>query len=95
MVAEDDSKPVAANVTIEDLRSAFERQLQGKIQGIAARSDAAEVVTVMVELLCFAEAWQWEHHLRVLEVMSEWFILGRDRNPNYYSHTFVKECMTH
>jgi hypothetical protein len=47
MVAEDDSKPVAANVTIEDLRSAFERQLQGKIQGIAARSDAAEVVTVM------------------------------------------------
>lgn len=34
-------------ITVEDLRSSFERQLQSKINGIAARADAAEVVTVM------------------------------------------------
>jgi len=33
-------------ITVEDLRSSFERQLQSKISGIAARADAAEVVTV-------------------------------------------------
>lgn len=37
------SKPT---VTVEDLRTSFERQLQTKIQGIAARPDAAEVITV-------------------------------------------------
>jgi len=37
----------SAAVTVEDLRSSFERQLQAKIVGIAARPDAAEVVTVM------------------------------------------------
>lgn len=31
----------------EELRTAFEKQLQSKIAGIAARPDAAEVVTVM------------------------------------------------
>lgn len=40
-------------VTVEDLRSSFERQLQAKIQGIAARSDAAEVVTVMGKTAVF------------------------------------------
>jgi len=33
--------------SVEEVRSSFERQLQSKIQGIAARADAAEVVTVM------------------------------------------------
>jgi hypothetical protein len=37
------SKP---NITVEDLRTSFERQLQSKIQGISARPDAAEVITV-------------------------------------------------
>lgn len=49
----DDSKPASANVTVEDLRASFERQLQAKIQGIAARSDAAEVVTVMGKTAVF------------------------------------------
>ncbi len=40
-------------VTVEDLRASFERQLQSKIQGIAARSDAAEVVTVMGKTAVF------------------------------------------
>jgi hypothetical protein len=39
--------------TMEDLRTAFERQLQAKIQGIAARPDAAEVVTVQVKTAVF------------------------------------------
>eukprot|EP00565_Helicotheca_tamesis_P005053 CAMPEP_0185723440 /NCGR_PEP_ID=MMETSP1171-20130828/284_1 /TAXON_ID=374046 /ORGANISM="Helicotheca tamensis, Strain CCMP826" /LENGTH=247 /DNA_ID=CAMNT_0028391143 /DNA_START=56 /DNA_END=799 /DNA_ORIENTATION=+ len=39
--------------TMEDLRSAFERQLQSKIQGIAARPDAAEVVSVMGKTAVF------------------------------------------
>eukprot|EP00543_Licmophora_paradoxa_P008264 CAMPEP_0202458658 /NCGR_PEP_ID=MMETSP1360-20130828/26676_1 /ASSEMBLY_ACC=CAM_ASM_000848 /TAXON_ID=515479 /ORGANISM="Licmophora paradoxa, Strain CCMP2313" /LENGTH=221 /DNA_ID=CAMNT_0049079293 /DNA_START=79 /DNA_END=744 /DNA_ORIENTATION=+ len=33
--------------SVEEVRSSFERQLQAKIQGIAARPDAAEVVNVM------------------------------------------------
>lgn len=33
--------------SVEEVRASFERQLQAKIQGIAARPDAAEVVTVM------------------------------------------------
>lgn len=33
--------------SVEEVRSGFERQLQSKIQGIAARGDAAEVVQVM------------------------------------------------
>jgi len=41
------------SVTVEDLRSSFERQLQAKIHGIAARSDAAEVVTVMGKTAVF------------------------------------------
>lgn len=40
-------------ITVEDLRASFERQLQAKIQGIAARSDAAEVVTVMGKTAVF------------------------------------------
>lgn len=43
---EKDASSSKANVTVEDLRSSFERQLQTKIQGIAARPDAAEVITV-------------------------------------------------
>ena len=50
---EGESKSASASVTIEDLRSAFERQLQAKIQGIAARSDAAEIVTVMGKTAVF------------------------------------------
>ncbi len=38
---------------MEDLRSSFERQLQTKIQGIAARPDAAEVITVMNKTAVF------------------------------------------
>lgn len=33
--------------SVEEVRASFERQLQSKIQGIAARADAAEVVAVM------------------------------------------------
>lgn len=44
------SKP---NLTVEDLRSSFERQLQNKIQGIAASPDAAEVITVMNKTAVF------------------------------------------
>mmetsp|Transcript_1926 Transcript_1926/g.3510 ORF Transcript_1926/g.3510 Transcript_1926/m.3510 type:complete len:254 (-) Transcript_1926:121-882(-) len=39
--------------TVEDLRKAFERQLQAKIQGISARPDAAEVVTVQGKTAVF------------------------------------------
>jgi len=53
MITNDESKPSSATVTVEDLRSSFERQLQGKIQGITARSDAAEVVTVMTKTAVF------------------------------------------
>jgi hypothetical protein len=53
MAMEEESKSPSASVTVEDLRSAFERQLQGKIQGIAARSDAAEVVTLMGKTAVF------------------------------------------
>mmetsp|Transcript_17951 Transcript_17951/g.20746 ORF Transcript_17951/g.20746 Transcript_17951/m.20746 type:complete len:263 (-) Transcript_17951:226-1014(-) len=42
-----------AVVTVEDLRSSFEIQLQTKIQGIAARPDAAEVITVMNKTAVF------------------------------------------
>lgn len=38
---------------IEEVRSAFERQLHAKIHGIAARADAAEVVTVMGKTAVF------------------------------------------
>jgi len=40
------SEEFKSAITVEDLRSSFERQLQSKISGIAARPDAAEVVTV-------------------------------------------------
>lgn len=43
----------SAAVTVEDLRASFERQLQAKIVGIAARPDAAEVVTVMGKTAVF------------------------------------------
>jgi Vesicle coat complex COPI, zeta subunit len=38
---------------VEDLRKSFERQLQAKIQGISARPDAAEVVTVQGKTAVF------------------------------------------
>lgn len=36
----------SSSTTVEDLRAAFERNVQSKVVGIAARPDAAEVVTV-------------------------------------------------
>jgi len=51
--AEQSKTASSAAVTVEDLRSAFERQLQAKIGGIAAQADAAEVVTVMGKTAVF------------------------------------------
>eukprot|EP00538_Stauroneis_constricta_P007064 CAMPEP_0119549332 /NCGR_PEP_ID=MMETSP1352-20130426/3064_1 /TAXON_ID=265584 /ORGANISM="Stauroneis constricta, Strain CCMP1120" /LENGTH=213 /DNA_ID=CAMNT_0007594865 /DNA_START=80 /DNA_END=721 /DNA_ORIENTATION=- len=45
--------PEAAAKSSEDLRSDFEKQLQMKVGGIAARADAAEVVTVMGKTAVF------------------------------------------
>lgn len=39
--------------SVEEVRSSFERQLHSKIHGIAARADAAEVVTVMGKTAVF------------------------------------------
>uniref|UniRef100_A0A7S4JXK4 Coatomer subunit zeta n=2 Tax=Odontella aurita TaxID=265563 RepID=A0A7S4JXK4_9STRA len=47
------SEGKSSGSTVEDLRSTFERQLQSKIHGIAARPDAAEVVTVMGKTCVF------------------------------------------
>lgn len=44
--ADSSSENATASQSIEQLRASFERQLQSKIGGIAARADAAEVVTV-------------------------------------------------
>jgi len=52
-VAEGNDSGPAVSKSIENLRSAFERQLQSKIQGIAARPDAAEVVSVMGKTAVF------------------------------------------
>ena len=43
----------AAGKTAEDLRVDFEKQVQQKIAGIVARSDAAEVVSVMGRTVVF------------------------------------------
>ena len=43
----------AAAQSVEQLRSSFERQLQSKIGGIAAKPDAAEVVTVLGKTAVF------------------------------------------
>jgi hypothetical protein len=53
-----ESATAAADATnavqsVEQLRSSFERQLQSKIGGIAARPDAAEVVTVLGKTAVF------------------------------------------
>ena len=48
-----DSETKSSVVTVEDLRGNFERQLQTKIQGIAARIDAAEVVNVLDKTAVF------------------------------------------
>jgi hypothetical protein len=53
MKAGSDGNAVPGGVSLYDLRTSFERQLQAKIQGIAARSDAAEVVTVMGKTAVF------------------------------------------
>jgi hypothetical protein len=53
MKAGSDGNAVPGGVSLYDLRTSFERQLQSKIQGIAARSDAAEVVTVMGKTAVF------------------------------------------
>ena len=47
------SDNAAATQSVEQLRQSFERQLQSKIGGIAARPDAAEVVTVMGKTAVF------------------------------------------
>jgi hypothetical protein len=54
-VAAADSNTATANAvqSVEQLRSSFERQLQSKIGGIAARPDAAEVVTVLGKTAVF------------------------------------------
>lgn len=44
--ADSSSENATASQSVEQLRASFERQLQSKIGGIAARPDAAEVVTV-------------------------------------------------
>jgi hypothetical protein len=49
----DSSDAAAATQTVEQLRQGFERQLQSKIGGIAARPDAAEVVTVLGKTAVF------------------------------------------
>jgi len=51
--ADGGEKSSSSTTTVEDLRTSFERQLQAKIQGIAARGDAAEVVTVMGKTAVF------------------------------------------
>jgi hypothetical protein len=45
-VAASSEETKSASATVEDLRSAFERNVQSKVVGIIARPDAAEVVTV-------------------------------------------------
>eukprot|EP00584_Thalassiosira_punctigera_P014669 CAMPEP_0172551446 /NCGR_PEP_ID=MMETSP1067-20121228/39523_1 /TAXON_ID=265564 ORGANISM="Thalassiosira punctigera, Strain Tpunct2005C2" /NCGR_SAMPLE_ID=MMETSP1067 /ASSEMBLY_ACC=CAM_ASM_000444 /LENGTH=97 /DNA_ID=CAMNT_0013339233 /DNA_START=96 /DNA_END=385 /DNA_ORIENTATION=+ len=49
----DSSDNAAAAQSVEQLRASFERQLQSKIGGIAARPDAAEVVTVLGKTAVF------------------------------------------
>lgn len=45
-VAASSEETKSKSTTVEDLRAAFERNVQSKVVGIAARPDAAEVVTV-------------------------------------------------
>jgi len=45
-VAASSDETKSKGATVEDLRAAFERNVQSKVVGIAARPDAAEVVTV-------------------------------------------------
>mmetsp|Transcript_17844 Transcript_17844/g.17222 ORF Transcript_17844/g.17222 Transcript_17844/m.17222 type:complete len:239 (-) Transcript_17844:333-1049(-) len=47
MASEAGEEKSSSALTVEDLRASFERQLQAKIVGTAARADAAEAVTVM------------------------------------------------
>jgi len=47
------SEESKSSITVEDLRSSFERQLHSKISGIYARPDAAEVVTAMGKTAVF------------------------------------------
>ena len=58
--------------SVEQLRSSFERQLQSKIGGIAARPDAAEVVTVLGKTAVFvggsAQGGQAGGDVRVVHV---------------------------
>ncbi|KAL9186941.1 hypothetical protein ACHAXT_010661 [Thalassiosira profunda] len=49
----DSGDNAAAAQSVEQLRASFERQLQSKIGGIAARPDAAEVVTVLGKTAVF------------------------------------------
>lgn len=49
----DSSDNATAAQSVEQLRASFERQLQSKIGGIAARPDAAEVVTVLGKTAVF------------------------------------------
>lgn len=51
--ADSSSDNAAAAQSVEQLRNSFERQLQSKIGGIAAKPDAAEVVTVLGKTAVF------------------------------------------
>jgi hypothetical protein len=48
-----DAEKKFANVTVEDLRCSFQRQLQTKIRDVVAKPDAAEVVNVMGKAAAF------------------------------------------
>jgi uncharacterized membrane protein YgcG len=53
MGVNDKMPPEVRASNTENLRSAFERQVQNKVTGIAARADAAEVVTVAGKIAVF------------------------------------------
>jgi hypothetical protein len=48
-----DAEKKFATVTVEDLRTSFQKQLQGKIRDVVAKPDAAEVVNVMGKSAAF------------------------------------------
>lgn len=49
----DPKKAAEIRASTEELRAAFERQVQGKVNNVAARSDAAEVVAVAGKTVVF------------------------------------------
>ena len=77
--------------SVEEVRSSFERQLQAKIQGIAARPDAAEVVSVMGRTAVFCGGTNptttGVGDVRVVHV-------DHLRSLSFSWRTFAKGCMT-